>query len=280
MRSSSICAALTAFALATACSSRDAGLNLMSPQEENTMGTQAYAEAKTKEKPCADAATVAFVNRVAQRLEKVATPMEPKGGDFAWEVSVFESDTVNAWCLPGGKIAVYTGILPYVENEAALAAVLGHEITHALKRHGGQRMTDNAIAGVVGQGLGAFLQAKGVNPTTGNVAMAAFGAGAQIGVMLPFSRGQETEADEVGLQLMARAGYDPQEAVKFWDRFAKLGNGGTPGFLSDHPQSADRSANLQKHLPEAQQLYQAAPEKHGAGEQVPPAFRQMKAPAK
>jgi predicted Zn-dependent protease len=159
MRLSSCCAAILALALA-ACGGSDRGmsLNLMSPQQENQLGTEAYAEAKTKEKVCTDAATVAFVNRVAQRLEQVANP-QVKGEPFHWEVTVFESDTVNAWCLPGGKIGVYTGILPWCGNEASLATVLGHEIGHAVLRHGGERMTTNELEGIAGQTLQGLLQA-------------------------------------------------------------------------------------------------------------------------
>jgi predicted Zn-dependent protease len=275
MRLSSCCAAMLTVVLA-ACGGdgRGLGLNLMQPQEENKLGADAYAEAKAKEKPCTDAATVAFVNRVASRLEAVANP-QVQGPAFQWEVTVFESDQVNAWCLPGGKMAVYTAILPWCENEAALAAVLGHEIGHAVLRHGGERMTTQTLEGVVGQSLGAVLQAKGVSPTTGNLAMAAFGGLSTVGVMLPFSRHQETNADEFGLTLMAKAGYDPAEAVKFWNRFAKLGDGGVPSLLSDHPATPDREKNLRDKLPQAQQLYQAAAQKSGAGEPVPPAYRQM-----
>jgi predicted Zn-dependent protease len=256
--------------------SRGGGLNFMSPEEENKMGQQAYTDAKAKEKVCQDAATVAYVNRVAHRLEEIANPMV-HGPAFTWEVTVFESSTVNAWCLPGGKIGVYTAILPYCENEAALAAVLGHEIGHAVMRHGGQRMTSSELEGLAGQTLGGFLQAKGVSPTTGNMALTAFGAGSTLLVSLPFSRHQETQADEFGLEVMAKAGYDPQEAVRFWSRFAQLGGAG-PAFFSDHPASADREAHLQKLLPGAEQWYQAAPQHYGAGEPVPAAYRRV-APA-
>jgi predicted Zn-dependent protease len=274
MRPSSLCAALVTLAL-VACAGGERGLslNLMSPEEENKMGIDAYADAKSKEKVCTDAATVAFVNRVAQRLEQVVNP-QIQGPAFQWEVTVFQSDTVNAWCLPGGKIGVYTGILPWCENEAALATVLGHEMGHAVLRHGGQRMTTQQLEGAVGQGLGALLQAKGVAPTTTNMAMAAYGGLSTVGVTLPFSRGQESQADEFGLTAMAKAGYDPEEAVKFWNRFAKLGSAG-PTLLSDHPATPAREADLRGRLPEAQKLYQAAARKYGAGEQVPPAFRDM-----
>lgn len=271
MRLAPLVAAVLTVALA-ACGSR--GLNFMSPQQENEMGTQAYSEMKGKEKLCQDAATNAYVARVAQRLQAIAN--KP---DFQWEVTVFDNDSVNAWCLPGGKIGIYTGILPYCQNEAGLAAVMGHEIAHATERHGGQRMTSQAIAGIAGQTLGAYLQSQQVNPTTTNLAMVAFGAGTQIGVLLPFGRDQETEADGVGVRLMAQAGYDPAEATLFWDRFAQLSGGG-PKWLSTHPPSSERAAKLRGMMGEANQLYQAAPQKHGAGEPVPAAYRTPKAAPK
>jgi metalloendopeptidase OMA1, mitochondrial len=284
MRPVIACSALTsliAICLVAAACARVEGTGrkqflFTTPQQENQMGAQAYTDAKGKEKPCTDAATIAFVQRVGQRLAQVAKPKDSK---FEWEFSVFESDTINAWCLPGGKVAVYTGILPFCENEAGLAAVMGHEIGHAIARHGGERMSQNAVVGVAGETMGAVLQSQGLSPTTTNLSMAAFGGLTQVGVLLPFSRKQESEADYLGLKYMAEAGYDPHEAVAFWGRFAKLGSG-TPAFLSTHPQSADRARDLEAKLAEAGKLYQAAPDKHGAGEPIPARYRQMPAVGK
>jgi metalloendopeptidase OMA1, mitochondrial len=238
-------------------------LLLTSAAQENQLGAQAYAEIRQQEKPCTDAATVAFVTRVGQR---VAAAAPDKG--FTYEFTVLDSDTINAFCLPGGKVAVYTGILPLCANEAGLAAVLGHEIAHAIARHGGERMSQQYAQQIGGVTLAAMLEAKGVQPTTANLAMTAYGVGSQIGVMLPYSRNHELEADRLGLMYMAKAGYDPQEAVAFWQRFAGLGNGGTPGFLSTHPASDDRARALTALLPEARTLYEHS-SKFGAGAAVP-----------
>lgn len=240
-------------------------LLLTTPAEENRLGAEAYAEVRKTEKICTDPEANALVRRVGQRLAAAA----PDKG-FTYEFVVLESPTVNAFCLPGGKVAVYTGILPWCGNEAALATVLGHEIGHAIARHGGERMNQGEMAQLGGQTLSAVLQLKGVDPTTTNLSMAAFGLGSQIGVLLPFSRTQELEADYLGLTYMAKAGYDPHEAVLFWQRFGALtSSSGTPGFLSTHPASADRAKQLAEKMPEAERLYNAAPEKFGKGATVP-----------
>ncbi len=240
---------------------------LTSPAQENQLGAEAYTEVKSKEKVCTDPEVLALVNRVGQRLAATA----PDRG-FTYEFVVLESPTINAFCLPGGKVAVYTGILAWCGNEAGLAAVLGHEIGHAIARHGGERMSQGQMAQLGGQTLAAVLQVKGVDPSNANLAMAAFGLGSQIGVLLPFSRTQELEADYLGLTYMAKAGYDPAEAVQFWQRFSALSSG-TPGFLSTHPASADRAAKLAKDMPEAQALYAAAVQKYGSGALVPAKYQ-------
>jgi predicted Zn-dependent protease len=243
-----------------------AQLLLTSAAEENRMGAEAYAQIKAEEQPCRDPAAVAFVERVGRRLAAVA----PNKG-FTYEFSVFDSPTVNAFCLPGGKVAVYTGLLAYAENEAGLAAVVGHEIAHAIARHGGERMSLQQAQQVFGGAVQAALTAADASPTATNTTMLLFGAGAQFGAILPYSRAHELEADRLGLEYMARAGYDPQEAVAFWRRFATLGGGG-PSFLSTHPASDDRAAALGAQQPTALALYHAAPVRYGAGEPVPVAY--------
>jgi predicted Zn-dependent protease len=247
---------------------------LTSQDEENKMGTQAYQEVLTKEKVSTDAAAIALVERVGKRLAAAAPDHK-----FKYEFTVLESDQINAFCLPGGKVCVYTAILPYCQNEAGLATVLGHEIAHAIARHGGERLSQGLIVEGIGMGVDAALKQQGFSATTQNVAMTAYGAGASVGVMLPFSRSHETEADYLGLTYMAKAGYDPNEAPKFWGRFSKLGGGG-PAFLSTHPASADREKQLQLKLPEAIKLYEAAPNKYGAGDPVPERFHKVPEPAK
>ncbi len=267
----------TAGAIAVSCSTVQQvadSVNLYSPQEENKMGLDAYQQVLKDEKKSTDAEGIALVQRVGKRLAAVV----PGGDQFQWEFTLLESDTVNAFCLPGGKVAIYTGILPYCQNEAALAAVMGHEIGHAVARHGGKRMTQGVILGGAQMALGEVLKAKGYTENTTTLALAAAGGLAQVGVVLPFSRGHESEADAMGLEYMAKAGYDPQEASQFWLRFAKLGSSG-PAFLSTHPQSADRAADLSKQLPQAQQWYAGVSAKSGLGAQVPAKYREVKPPA-
>ena len=259
-----------------ACSLAEADrkVNFYSPAEEAQMGSDAYKDVLGKEKRCTDAEANALVARVGKRLAAVVKTDQ----QFAWEFNLLESSEVNAFCLPGGKVAVYTAILPYCENEAALAAVMGHEIGHAVARHGGRRMTQGVIMSGLETTLGEVLKAKGVSETSANLSLAAFGGLSQVGVMLPFSRTHELEADAMGLEYMAQAGYDPQEAVRFWQRFAKLGSSG-PAFLSTHPQSAERAEKLAALMPKAVAEYQAAPAKSGIGAQVPARYRTVPAPA-
>jgi predicted Zn-dependent protease len=238
--------------------------------QENRLGAEAYAEIKQKEKRSDDPVATALIERVGRRL----VPHAPDRG-FQYEFILLESDTINAFCLPGGKVAFYTGILGWCGNEAAVAAVMGHEIAHAIARHGGERMSQQMAAGVAGGVLAVALEAKGVEPSTRNLSLAAFGLGTQLGVMLPFSRAHETEADEMGLMYMAKAGYDPEEAVRFWTRFGQLG-GGTPSFLSTHPASADRARALNALMPRAKALYQAAPQRFGLGEMIPARYTAKK----
>ncbi len=246
--------------------------------EENKMGEDAYKEILAKEKVCADPVANAMIKRIGERLAKAADPDGTTG--FTWEFVLLESDTINAFCLPGGKVAFYTGILPYCENEAGIATVMGHEIAHAVARHGGERMTQGMLAQGVQAGLGAFMQAKGYSEAT-QIAVMVGGLGAQFGYMLPYSRKHEYEADYLGTRYMAIGGYDPVEATRFWTRFAQLTDGGgKPGamqklqaFASTHPMSSDRSAELEKKMGEMRRLYEAAPVKSGAGEAVPEKYR-------
>jgi len=241
-------------------------LTLTSPEEENKLGEDTYKEILQKEKLCKDTEMVAFVERVAKHITAAA----PDKG-FKYEVSVLDSPTVNAFCLPGGKICVYTGILPYCQNEAGLATVISHEVAHAILRHGGQRMTQATVVNTIGSGLGKVLEFEGVSQTTGKVALGAYGYGTQLGILLPYSRGHETEADLNGLLYMAKAGYDPHEAPEFWKRFSSL-KSSTPTFLSTHPADEDREQRLEKAQPKALKLYEQSPTKLGAGERLPPSY--------
>jgi len=171
--------------------------------------------------------------------------------DYAWEFKLILDDTVNAWCMPGGKIVFYTGILPLTLNEDGLAVVMGHEIAHAVLNHSQQRMS----AGILQQlgAVGLSIGLSGLSPEVQNAAMMAYGLGSQLGGMLPYSRAHENEADYYGLIITAIAGYDPEEAVPFWERMAAYGGVGVPEFLSTHPSNAARIRNLRNSLPEVKQ---------------------------
>jgi predicted Zn-dependent protease len=168
--------------------------------------------------------------------------------DYRWEYNLVDSKDVNAWCMPGGKIVVYTGILPITKNEAGLAAVMGHEVAHALANHGQQRMSAGQL-----QQLGAVAGniALANNPENAQIFNTAYGLGTSVGVMLPFSRSHETEADHIGLILMAIAGYEPSVAAELWQRMQAQEQGAPPEFLSTHPSSSTRIQNIQAWVPEA-----------------------------
>lgn len=168
--------------------------------------------------------------------------------DYKWEYKLVDSPEVNAWCMPGGKIVVYSGILPVTKTEAGLATVMGHEVAHALANHGQQRMSAGLLQEVGAAGTQILVGEK--SATTQALAMQAYGAGSNVLGMLPFSRSHESEADEIGLTLMAIAGYNPEESISFWQRMsAKAGAGSQPELLSTHPSDATRIANLQKLIP-------------------------------
>ena len=174
--------------------------------------------------------------------------LQDRAANFAWEYNLVKDASVNAWCMPGGKVVFYTGIMPVCADEQGVAVVMGHEIAHAVARHGNERMSQGLIAEYGSVALDLALKQK--PEQTRNIFLNAYGVGAQVGVMLPFSRKQEYEADKLGLILMTMAGYDPNQAVLFWEKMAKLGGTQTPEFLSTHPISKKRIEALKKALPE------------------------------
>ena len=174
--------------------------------------------------------------------------------DYKWEFNLVEDKEINAWCMPGGKVVVYTGILPVTENESGLAVVMGHEIAHAVAKHGNERMSEMLLAQLGGMTLAVALKDK--PEKTRQIWMTAFGVGAQVGFMLPYSRVQESEADHLGLIFMASAGYDPHVAVAFWERMSKSSSGQKPPeFLSTHPSDETRIKKIKEQLPEALKYY-------------------------
>ena len=238
-------------------------LLMTSVSQEMQMGAQAYSQVKSdpKVKLSQDPREIEPVKRVASHIIEAAkrSKYAEEAKQFQWEVTVIKDDkTMNAFALPGGKIAVYTGIFPVAKTEAGLAAVLGHEVTHALARHGAERMSQGQLTNAALQVVGAAAGVIGVNPLLSQGAMAALGAGAQVGVLLPFSRKHESEADYIGILLAADAGYDPRESVHLWERMEQLSGGGGPAeFLSTHPGHETRIEQLQKWMPEAMGIYQS-----------------------
>jgi predicted Zn-dependent protease len=250
------------------CSSLPGGKE-PSEAEINAQALKAYEEVKAKSKISTNAEWTKVVNRVASRIAKAS------GENFQWEWMLIESPEVNAWCMPGGKIAVYTGIMPVLKNEAALAAVLGHEVAHATKRHGKQRyaraIKENMVGAIVGGAaiVGGQLLCKS---STCKTLTGLGGAAAGFAITFfdrKFSRGDETQADQVGQQYMAKAGYEPAEAIKLWERMTAAMNGkAPPEWLSTHPSDEHRRQNLATWLPEAEKLYSESPQKYGLGEAI------------
>ena len=222
----------------------------MSTREEALLGLQSYQQVLAQSDSIDAGPELETVKRVASRL---ATATSKAGADFDWQVSLIRSPQVNAFCLPGGKIVVYTGILPVTQNEAALAAVLGHEMAHATSRHGSQRVLQQNLAQTALTGVAISLSDMDYDKQ--RAVMGALGVGTQFGVLMPFSRKHESEADEIGLLYMARAGYDPRESIRFWQRMENAGGAQPPEFLSSHPSHGTRIQQLEAEMPKALEEY-------------------------
>ena len=240
-------------------------LLMTSVSQEMQMGAQAYDQVKSdpKMRPSQDPREIEPVERVAARIVEAAkrSKYAEMANQFQWEVTVIKDDkTPNAFALPGGKMAVYTGIFPMAKTEAGLAAVMGHEVVHALARHGAERMSQGQLTNAGLQVIGTAAGAAGGGGMLGQAAMAALGVGAKVGVLLPFSRKHESEADYIGILLAADAGYDPREAVALWERMGQMSGGGAPSeFMSTHPSHETRIDQLKKWMPEAMAIYQTKP---------------------
>jgi predicted Zn-dependent protease len=239
------------------------GLHLVPQSELLTLSLREYDQVLKKSKLSTDQKKVQMVRRVGERIARASEAFLRDSGresqiqDYKWEFNVIEDDKmVNAWAMPGGKVAVYTGILPITQDETGLAVVMGHEVAHAMADHGNERMSQGLLASMGGIALSVALSKK--PQQTRELFMTAFGVGATVGLLLPYSRLHESEADRIGLMLMARAGYDPKEAVPFWERMNKKEGPRPPEFLSTHPAPASRIANLKTYLPEALPYYQRA----------------------
>jgi predicted Zn-dependent protease len=222
----------------------------LSTQQEAALGLQSYNQVLAQSEPIESGPEFDMVQRVAGRLAKATGEA---GSKFDWRASLIRDRQVNAFCLPGGKIVVYTGILPVAQNEASLATVLGHEMAHATSRHGAQRVLQQNLAQTAMTGIAVSLSDMDYDKQ--RAIMGALGAGAQFGVLMPFGREHESEADHIGLIYMARAGYDPEESIRFWERMERSGGAQPPEFLSTHPSHGHRIQQLQTWMPQALEAY-------------------------
>lgn len=252
-------AALALISLIGACAKSPMGRRtfiLLSEEEELKLGADSFREALKSETICGDGATIAIVKKLGREIKDVSGKEK-----WDWEFKVIDdSKTMNAFALPGGKVAVYTGLFKPAHNEAGLAAVMGHEVAHAVARHGAQRVSQSLLvqAGLTAASLSVD------DPKQKEAIIGGLGAGAAIGILLPFSRDHEIEADQIGLMYMAKAGYDPAQAIQFWERFKKSTGDGPPEFLSTHPAPSSRIRALKKMLPKAIEAYKKSP-KFGRG---------------
>jgi predicted Zn-dependent protease len=251
-------AGLLAYSCSTVPLTGRRSLSMVSNDEIQPLVNDEYKKAVSIEKNVTGTANGQTVVRVGQRMAKAVEAYLVQEGyqnlvnDFAWEFNLLESDQINAWCMPGGKVAFYTGILPITKDEAGIAVVMGHEIAHAVASHARERMSNGMLLNGL---LGGASAAMGQNPTMmQQILLQGVGAGSQLG-MLSFSRKHELEADEMGLIFMAMAGYDPRTAPAFWERMAAAGGGAPPEFLSTHPGPDRRIERLNSNMPKALQYY-------------------------
>jgi metalloendopeptidase OMA1, mitochondrial len=246
-------------------------INFIPAGQEMQLGLSSFQQMK-KELPISrDPAANALLQKVGKRIASVATLPNAQ-----WEFVVFDSPEANAFCLPGGKVGVYKGLLPITRDEAGLATVIGHEVAHAAAHHGAERMSQATLMQTGGQLLGSTLSSA--DPRMQQLANIAYGLTTKVGLELPHDRKQEAEADQIGLAYMARAGYNPEEALRFWERFAAYNQqsgrgGGTPAFLRTHPTDEARIAKLKELLPGAQAEYAKAFNRIGTPLRVTPTGR-------
>jgi predicted Zn-dependent protease len=237
------------------------GLRLIASDQLNALSLQQYSQVLKESKLSKDKKKIEQVQRVGKRIAKAAEEFMIDSGlgsevaEYKWEFNLIEDDkTVNAWCMPGGKVAVYTGILPIAKDDNGLAVVMGHEVAHAIAEHGNERMSQSLLVSLGGVALAVAIEEK--PEKTQELFMISFGLGASLGFILPYSRVHETEADRIGLVIMARAGYDPREAIPFWERMKEKGGSTPPEFLSTHPVPETRIEDLRSFIPEAMPYYE------------------------
>jgi predicted Zn-dependent protease len=237
-------------------------INVVPSESVLSMSFDNYSKFMREHKVITHTEDAAMVRRVGQRIQQAVERyfhehnLSERLKGYAWEFNLVEGKEINAWCMPGGKVVVYTGILPVARDEAGLAVVMGHEIAHAVAQHGDERLSQALLAELGGMALSLALAQ---HPSqTNDLFLAAYGAGATVGVLLPYSRLQENEADRLGLIFMAMAGYDPRAAVDFWKRMAASKKGSaSPEFLSTHPTDTNRIRNIETLVPEAMSYYRS-----------------------
>ena len=234
--------------------------NIVPDSTMNSMSFQSYNEFLSTHKLSTNAGQTNMVKRVGHSIQNAVEQycktnnIEDRLAGYKWEFNLVEDPNVNAWCMPGGKVVVYTGILPVAQGETGLAVVMGHEIAHAFAKHGAERMSQSLVVEMGGVALSVALKDK--PEQTKNLFMQSYGIGTQVGVLLPYSRTHEKEADHLGLVFMAMAGYNPEEAISFWQRMSIQKTGAQPPeFLSTHPADRTRIQNLKDLLPDAMQYY-------------------------
>jgi len=235
-------------------------LSLIPSENILSMSFKSYNEYLSKNTVITDTEDARMVKRAGQRIQKAVGQyfsdhnMSSNLKGYNWEFNLIADKSANAWCMPGGKVAVYTGILPIAKNETGIAVVMGHEISHAIAKHGDERMSQGLITQMGGMLLTEALSQK--PKETANLFLGAYGIGTQVGILLPYSRVHESEADRLGLIFMAMAGYDPHEAVDFWQRMSQAKQGASPPeFLSTHPADTTRIKNIERLMPEAMTYY-------------------------
>lgn len=235
-------------------------VNFMPDSQMNAMSFQQYDQVIAESRLSSNSADAAMIERVGRRIQAAVERYLAQNGlageleAYQWEFKLIESDQVNAWCMPGGKVAFYTGILPVCQDETGVAVVMGHEVAHAIAKHGAERMTHGMMTQFGAVAVSEIIKNKPAQ--TQAIYNTAFALGAQYGAVLPFSRKHESEADQMGLTFMAMAGYDPREAPIFWERMASMGGQKPPEFLSTHPADETRVRQLNGWMPEALQHYQ------------------------
>ncbi len=252
--------ALITFAVActTVPGSGRSQFNIIPRSTADSLGNETWAQTLSESKVIATGAQAQMIQRIGKRIVAAAERIYPKrAAGYTWQFALIdEPQTVNAWALPGGKSAVYTGLLPVTQDETSLAMVMGHEVAHVLAHHGAERMSQGL--GLQGVMIIAQLATADREPEQQEELMQLLGMAGQTGIILPFSRGHESEADQLGLMMAADAGYDPRAAVKLWQRMAAVGGDRPPEFLSTHPSEATRIEQLQELMPDALKLFNAA----------------------